>query len=86
MNPEEIAVHEEAVRLRRMTDKQLVEAFHRSQSVQAITASVSNQQEENNVSPVGTLLKGLSEGKCKGIGKMTARKISQFATGLGLIP
>ena len=28
--PEETAIHEEAVRLRRMTDRQLVEAFHKA--------------------------------------------------------
>ncbi len=85
MTSEEIAVHEEAVRLRRMTDKQLIEAFNCSTGAQAATTPANDQQEDNNTSPIETLLQGLSEGKCRGIGGATAYKVSQFAAELGLI-
>ncbi len=82
MTPEEITIHEEAVRLRRMTDKQLVEAFNRSTGAQA---TANDLKEDNNTFPVETLIQGLSDGKCRGIGGATACKVSQFAAELGLI-
>ncbi len=85
MTPEEIAVHEEAVRLRRMSDRQLVEAFNRSTGAQTAATPANDPQEDNNTSPVETLLQGLSDGKCSGIGGATAYKVSQFAAELGLI-
>ena len=43
--PEERAMHEEAVRLRKMTDKQLVEQFHRAAEPE-MASSPSHKAEE----------------------------------------
>lgn len=85
MTPEEIAVHDEAIRLRRMSDRQLVEEFHRSKDADRATTPADGQQGDKHRSPVETLLQGLSDGKCKGIGGATAYRVSQFAAELGLI-
>lgn len=83
--PEEQALHREAVRLRNMTDKQLVEEFHRSKDADNASTPAGGPQGDNTATPVETLLQGLSDGKCKGIGGATAYRVSQFAAELGLI-
>ncbi|MDE7245538.1 MAG: hypothetical protein K2O18_16415 [Oscillospiraceae bacterium] len=85
MTPEEIAIHEEAVRLRRMSDKQLVEEFHRSKDADNASKPADGPNEDNNASLVETLLQGLSDGKCKGVGGATAYKVAQFAAEMGLV-
>lgn len=92
MTPEEQAVHKEAVRLRNMTDKQLVEQFHRAAEAEtALPASPVAQAASDgagaigNTSAVETLLTALSEGKCKGIKGATAYKVAQLATEMGLV-
>lgn len=89
---EELAIHEEAVRLRKMTDKQLVEEFHRAADTEAaVRVPDVAQNGENgagpneNTSAVEKLLSALSDGKCKGIKGATAYKIAQFAAEMGLI-
>lgn len=89
---EELAIHEEAVRLRKMTDKQLVEEFHRAADTEiAVRVPDMAQNGENeadpneNTSAVEKLLSALSDGKCKGIKGATAYKIAQFAAEMGLI-
>lgn len=89
---EELAIHEEAVRLRKMTDKQLVEEFHRAAEPEMAVREPeraqdgSNGQDPNNSpSAIETLLNALSEGKCKGIKGATAYKVAQFAAEMGLI-
>ena len=83
--PAEQAIHEEAVRLRRMTDRQLVEEFHRSRDAETASKGAETSQGENTAPPLETLLQGLSEGKCKGVKGATVYKIQQFAMELGLI-
>lgn len=83
--PEEQAVHREAVRLRNMTDSQLVHEFHRSKDADTASKPAVGRQEDNTATPLETLLHGLSDGKCKGIGGATAYRVSQFAAELGLI-
>lgn len=90
--PEEQALHREAVRLRSMTDKQLVEQFHRAAEPEmaASVPSVAQAGAEattpiGNTSAVQTLLTALSEGKCKGIKGATAYKVAQFAAEMGLV-
>jgi len=85
MSPEELSVHEQAVRLRRMSDKQLIEAFNRSTGAQAADKPANEPQGDKDASPVETLLQALSDGKCRGIGGATAYRVSQFAAELGLI-
>lgn len=89
---EEKAIHEEAVRLRKMTDRQLVEEFHRAAEPEVSLLSSHEAQDEaeaadpnENTSAIEKLLSALSDGKCKGIKGATAYKITQFATEKGLI-
>lgn len=89
---EEKAIHEEAVRLRKMTDRQLVEEFHRAAESEVSLSSSHEAQDEaesadpnENTSAIEKLLSALSDGECKGIKGATAYKITQFATEKGLI-
>ena len=89
---EEKAIHEEAVRLRKMTDRQLVEEFHRAAEPEVSLASSHEAQDEaevadpnENTSAIEKLLSALSDGECKGIKGAIAYKITQFATEKGLI-
>lgn len=89
---EEKAIHEEAVRLRKMTDRQLVEEFHRAAEPEVSLSSSHEVQDEpevsdpnENTSAIEKLLSALSDGECKGIKGATAYKITQFATEKGLI-
>lgn len=89
---QELAIHEEAVRLRKMTDRQLVEEFHRSAEPE-IPPTVREEAQNvpggtgatNDTAGVKKLLEALSEGKCKGIKGATVYKITEFATEMGLI-
>ena len=87
---EEKAIHEEAVRLRKMTDRQLVEEFHRAAEVSLSSSHEAQDEPEvadpnENTSAIEKLLSALSDGECKGIKGATAYKITQFATEKGLI-
>lgn len=89
---EEKAIHEEAVRLRKMTDRQLVEEFHRAAEPEVSLSPSCEAQDEaeaagpnENTSAIEKLLSALSDGECKGIKGATAYKITQFATEKGLI-
>lgn len=71
---EEKAIHEEAVRLRKMTDRQLVEEFHRAAEPEVSLSSSHEAQDEaeaadpnENTSAIEKLLSALSDGECKGI-------------------
>lgn len=90
--PAEQAIHEEAVRLRRMTDKQLVEQFHRAAEPEMAASGPSVAQAGaeaagpiGNTSTVQALLTALAEGKCKGIKSGIAYKVAQLAEEMGLI-
>lgn len=86
---EEIRIHEEAVKLRKMTDEQLFNAFKEAQ--QAATAPTVAQNgsngndPKNDISGVEKLLQALSDGKCKGVAGATCYKIMEFARDMGLI-
>lgn len=89
---EELAIHEEAVRLRKMTDRQLVTEFHRAAEQETslnapdvLAASFEECEEEKNTNGVKTLLEALSAGKCKGIKSGYTYKIAQLAEEMGLI-
>lgn len=90
--PEEQALHREAVRLRNMTDKQLVEQFHRAAEPKMVasvpdTAQVCAEADTHgrDTSAVQRLLTALQEGKCKGIKGANAYKVAQFAAEMGLV-
>lgn len=80
--PEEIEIHEEAVKLRRLTDEQLVMAFRASL---ASSPAVSTVRVEKDTDGVKKLIEGLSRGDCKGVKGATAYKITQYAEEMGLI-
>lgn len=89
---EEQAIHEEAVRLRKMTDKQLVEEFHRAADTEICVRTPTEPQAapdeaevKKNTSDVEKLLSALSEGKAKGIKSGIAYKVAQLAEEMGLI-
>ena len=90
---EELAIHEEAVKLRKMTDRQLVELLRRhraetevcAERPTASAASSAGDKARKDTSGVKKLLHELAEGKCKGIKGATVYKITEFATELGLI-
>lgn len=79
---EELAIHEEAVRLRKMTDKQLVEVF---QNASRTISCAETETAKNDTSNVEKLLEGLADGECKGIKGGIAYKISEYARAKGLI-
>ncbi|MCD7891584.1 MAG: hypothetical protein LUG26_07565 [Ruminococcus sp.] len=89
---EELAIHKEAVRLRNMTDSQLVAEFHRAADTETTPTATQRPLNEEKDDDVGKdtpdikrLLNALSEGKCKGVKSATVYKITEFATEMGLI-
>lgn len=80
--PEELAVHEQAVKLRKMTDEQLVTAFRASS---AASPAVSQEEVEKDTGGVKKLIEGLSRGECRGVKGATVYKIQQYAEEMGLI-
>ena len=80
--PEELAIHEQAVKLRKMTDEQLVTAFR---NASAPSSAVSEQEVEKDTDGVRKLIEGLSRGDCKGVKGATVYKIQQYAEEMGLI-
>lgn len=88
----EQAVHEEAERLRSMSDKQLVEEFHRAAVPEAPSDRPDVPQDgaeaagaTGDTSAVEKLLTALAEGKCKGIKSGFAYKVAQLAEEMGLV-
>lgn len=80
--PEELEIHEQAVKLRKMTDEQLVTAFR---NASAPSSAVSEQEVEKDTDGVRKLIEGLSRGDCKGVKGATVYKIQQYAEEMGLI-
>lgn len=79
---EELEIHNEAVRLRKMTDEQLVMAFRGSNS-----PAVDVSEKEDTPIPYGVreFLDGLARGECKGIKGATVYKLMQYAEEVGAI-
>ena len=82
---EEQAIHEEAVRLRKMTDKQLVEEFHRAAEPEETQETPESVEPNNDTAAVKKLLEALAEGQVKGIKSGIAYKVSQLAKEMGLV-
>lgn len=80
--PEEVSIHEEAVRLRKMTDAQLVEAF---QNASRTPSCAETREAKKDPSSIEKLLEGLANGECKGIKGGLAYKIGEYAKEKGLI-
>lgn len=92
MTPEEISIHNEATRLRKMTDQQLVTAFRlageqdiRSEAAHVGQNAPNEADPTENTNAVERLLNALSEGKCKGIKGATTYKIAELAREMGLM-
>lgn len=92
MTLEEINIHNEATRLRKMTDQQLVTAFRLAgeQNVRFKAAQVGQNapgglRPNENTNAVEKLLNALLEGKCKGIKGAITFKITELAREMGLI-
>lgn len=82
LTEDEVAIHDMAVRLRKMTDRQLVEAFQ--------NASQERTEDEptnytTDTTDLEKLLRGLARGECKGVKSGTVYKISEYARQKGLI-
>lgn len=89
--PEELRIHEQAVRLRKLTDAQLVEEFNKTKQ-NVLTESHRELETVEKASNIGNdteainiLLQAISDGKCKGVRSKTAYKIEELAKELGLI-
>ncbi len=80
--PEELEIHNEAVKLRKMTDAQLVEAFKSANSPQK---AVLDAEPNKDAGKVEKLLKGLFRGDCKGVKSATAYKVQQYAVEIGVL-
>lgn len=79
---EEAEIHAEAVRLRKMTDEQLVTAFRATTKA---AEAHSSADPTNSTNGIKMLIEGLAKGECKGIKGATAFKIAEYATEKGLI-
>ena len=89
MTEEEYKIHEEAVKLRKMTDRQLVGAFRMAaeekkiEKAQEEAAGITESREPRN--DVERLLCDLTDGKVKGIRGATVAKISEYAKDQGML-
>lgn len=81
MTEEELNIHEEAVRLRKMTDRQLVEAFRNAPRA---FSELTEVEPINKTNAVTMLLEGLTRGDCRGVKGATAYKIAEYAAEKGL--
>ena len=92
LTPEEADIHAQAVRLRKMTDAQLVEEVRNATAPRSsLPAGAESSQicaedagKADTPWPVETLLSALVDGRCKGIGDATICKIRMLARGMGL--
>ena len=80
--PEEIAIHDRAVKLRKLTDKQLVDTVD---CAQARASEAFEDKTDKDKGAIKKLLDGLSRGECKGVKSATVYKITEYATEAGLI-
>ncbi len=75
--PEEASIHEEAVKLRKMTDVQLVEKVR--------SASAASEQQEVSAKSVAEFLEAFEEANVPGVGKVTIKKLHTFAKDNGYV-
>lgn len=75
-------IHKTAVRLRKMTDVQLVNAFNAARNTQNAPVTDEQGKDKGNLNK---FLKMLSDGECKGIKGGNAYKIIEFAREKGMI-
>ena len=89
--PEELRIHEQAVRIRKLTDAQLVEAFNNAHKNTPENCprmpqnGTETDKATNDTDAINKLLQAISDGQCKGVKSKTAYKIEELAKELGLI-
>ena len=79
--PEEVSIHDEAVKLRKMTDVQLVEKV-RSASA---TASKMPAAQVSSEKSAAEFLEAFANANIPGVGKITLKKMSTFAKDNGYL-
>ncbi len=79
--PEEVSIHDEAVKLRKMTDVQLVEKV-RSASA---TASKMPAAQATSTKSVAEFLEAFANANIPGVGKITLKKMNTFAKDNGYL-
>lgn len=87
MTDEERDLHEQAVRLRKMTDQQLVDHIRHVRE-EAYAAGYTEAEEQAPASPatgktLAEFIDELASGRCKGVKSATAYKIEEFAREAG---
>lgn len=84
---EEILIHDEAVKLRKMTDRQLVGAFRMATEKHRVGAAPTEKQKEEakGQDALRQVINGIADGKVKGIGRVTSYKIAEYAKELGVL-
>lgn len=82
--PEEVSIHEEAVKLRKMTDAQLVEKV-RSALNATSNASAAFDELGKTANRTAELLEAFTNANIPGIGKVTVKKLTTFAKENGYI-
>ena len=75
-------VHEEAEKIRNLSDEELLEAVKRANMPEK---DLTLKKPNNDTSEVKKLLDGLSRGECRGVKGATVYKIYQYAEETGLI-
>lgn len=89
MTAEERDLHEQAVRLRKMTDQQLADHMNHVREA-AYAAGYTEAETQATASPatgktLGEFIEELASGRCKGVKSATAYKIEEFAREAGYI-
>jgi len=79
--PEEVSIHDEAVKLRKMTDAQLVEKV-RSASVAASETPTAFEEQATSTKSVA---EAFANANIPGVGKITLKKMNTFAKDNGYL-
>ena len=79
--PEEVSIHDEAVKLRKMTDAQLVEKVR---SASAAASKIPAAQVSSTKS-VAEFLEAFANANIPGVGKITLKKMNTFAKDNGYL-
>ena len=79
--PEEVSIHDEAVKLRKMTDAQLVEKVR---SASAASSKMPAAQVSSTKS-AAEFLEAFANANIPGVGKMTLKKMNTFAKDNGYL-
>ena len=79
--PEEVSIHDEAVKLRKMTDAQLVEKVRPASAA----ASKMPAAQVSSTKSVAEFLEAFANANIPGVGKITLKKMNTFAKDNGYL-